>query len=73
MDDSDRNILASLAHEACENCATCGDHVCPMPVGPTSWVWEYANDDNEPICETCACDPDPPYRPHPRIRTRVPA
>lgn len=53
--DSDRNILASLAHEADEPCAVCEEPVSPAPCNPPgSFCWEFTNAVGEPICEECA-------------------
>ena len=54
LDDSERNQLAELAHEADEPCPICGDMVSPMPTGPTTWEWPHGDVDGEPLCENCA-------------------
>jgi hypothetical protein len=59
MDDSDRNILASLAHEADEPCVECGEPVSPMPCNPPgSFRWEFTLDidGEQPIHEQCLAD-----------------
>lgn len=56
LDDSDRNILASLAHEADEPCAVCGEPVSPMPCNPPgSFRWEFTVDEDgeQPVHEEC--------------------
>lgn len=59
MDDSDRNILATLAHEADEPCAICGKGVSPMPCNPPgSFRWEFTLDEDgeQPVHEECLDD-----------------
>jgi hypothetical protein len=59
LDDSDRNILASLAHEADEPCAVCHEPVSPMPCNPPgSFRWEFTLDEDGeiPVHEECLTD-----------------
>lgn len=56
MDDSDRNIMASLQHEACENCYFCEEHMCPQPVNGNPYgdyeFEDYYDEDREYPCHT---------------------
>lgn len=62
LDDSDRNILASLAHEACEthcvDCGTClGEDAETVAIGPGGVKYAdvpYITINNEDYCQECA-------------------
>jgi hypothetical protein len=46
MDDSDRNIMRSLMHEACEHhCVECGTCIPGLAVAE--------NEQGEPVCDDC--------------------
>lgn len=55
MDDSDRNILSALAHEACEACAHCGEHLCASshPFNHSGFDFYLDEDREQPVHEEC--------------------
>lgn len=59
MDDSDRNIMQSLAHEADEPCYYCEEPVSMVPLNPPgTFGWEFTQDDDGevPCHEQCHLD-----------------
>lgn len=50
-DDTDRNILAGLRHEACEVCVVCDEHVCSVPISPFDFDWAHKTVEGDPACE----------------------